>query len=54
MNSCELTSAITALANLITENYDDNELALLATILTQLGDTIGTILANKNFCDKNK
>lgn len=50
MNSCELTAAITALANTIACNLTVDELNLLGVILTQLGDTIITIATQKSFC----
>lgn len=48
MNSCELVSAITALAIAIANRTpDDNELSLLASSHTQLGDTLATIAVNR-------
>ncbi|QAT43786.1 DUF6774 domain-containing protein [Aminipila luticellarii] len=48
MNSCELVSAITALAILIAnQTPDDGELVLLASSLNQLGDTLATIAAQR-------
>lgn len=52
MNSCELTSSITALANAIACKLSDGELALLASILVQLSDTLGTIAAQRNLCEE--
>ena len=52
MNSYCLTSAINAFANLLSCKLSDNELALLAGILVQLGDTIATISAQKALCDE--
>ena len=55
MNSLELTTAITALANAIACNLTIDELALLAGIFVQLGDTLATIASTKNLCgEKNK
>ena len=52
MNSLELTSAVTALANAIACRLTLNELALLAGILVQLGDTLATIAAQKALCEE--
>ena len=41
----ELTGAVTALANAIACNLSADELALLSSILVQLGDTLATIAA---------
>ena len=50
MNSLELTTTITAIANAISCRLTIDELALLAGILVQLGDTLATIAAQKNLC----
>ena len=50
MNSCELTASITALANALACKLSENELTLLGTALTQLGDTILTIATQRNIC----
>ena len=52
MNSCELTAVVTALANGIACNLNDEELTLLAAILVQLGDTLATIATHRSICDK--
>ena len=54
MNPCELTAAITAAANTISCKLNDDELNLLALILTQLGDTLATIAAKRSLCPKQK
>ena len=55
MKSLELTSAVTALANAIACNLTLYEIALIASIFVQLGDTLATIAARKNLCgDTNK
>ena len=51
MNSFELTSAVTALANAIACKLSTNEITLLASILVQLGDTLATIATQKNICE---
>ena len=50
MNSLELTGAVTALANAIACRLTVEEMALLAGILVQLGDTIATIAAREELC----
>lgn len=53
MNACELTASITAMANLLAEKLDMEEISLLAAILTQLGDTLATIAVQKDLCQNN-
>lgn len=53
MNACELTTAVTALANAIACEFTDEELTLIASILVQLGDTLVTIVTRNGIC-KNK
>ena len=48
MHSLELTEAITAIANVMARHLTLDELALLAGIFVQLGDTIATIAALEN------
>ena len=50
MNPCELTAAITALANAIAYNSTVDELNLLGVIFTQLGDTLITIGTQESIC----
>ena len=50
MNSLELTSAVTALANAIACKLSVDEIALLASIFVQLGDTLATIGARESLC----
>ena len=52
MNSLELTSAVTALANAIACGLTTNEISLLASILVQLSDTLGTIAAQRTLCEE--
>lgn len=54
MNSCELIALISSVACRLPKEYSAEELALLGTIFTQLGDTISTIVAHESLCDKNK
>ena len=50
MNSLELTGAITILANSIACKLTVDEMALVAGIFVQLGDTLATIAAAENLC----
>ena len=50
MNPCELTAAITAFSNAAACELTDDELTLLGTALTQLGDTLLTIAACRSIC----
>ena len=52
MNSLELTSMVTALANAIACRLTVEEMALVASILVQLGDTLATIAARDSLCEK--
>ena len=48
MNPCETTAFVTAAANMLFGCYSDDEVALLAAVFTQLGDTLG--LAARALC----
>ena len=50
MGPCALTAGVTALANALACRLCDEELNLLALVLTQLGDTLGTIAAQRACC----
>ena len=52
MNACELTATITAIANWLACQMSQEELELLGVSLTQLGDTILTIVTQKGICCK--
>lgn len=52
VNSCELTVSVTAPANALAEGRSQEELSLLAAALTQLGDTLATIAAQRSVCGK--
>ena len=52
MNSLELTGSVTALANAIACRLTPNEIALVAGILVQLGDTLATIAAQRALCEE--
>ena len=51
MNSLGLTGAVTAIANAIAYKRSLNEIALIASIFVQIGDTLATIAAEKSLCD---
>ena len=48
MKSFELTSAVTVLANVIASNLTVDEIALVASIFVQIGDTLATIASRRN------
>ena len=52
MNACELTASITAVANFLENQLTVEELELLGVSLTQLGDTLLTIVTQKSICCK--
>ena len=52
MSSLELTAALTAIANAISCGLSVGELALLAGIFVQIGDTLATIAAQRSLCDE--
>ena len=47
-----LAAGITARAAAIAEGREADEITLIGATLTQLGDTLATIAAQKNFCGK--
>ncbi len=54
MNPCELTAAVTAIANAFACKLTVNELNLLAAILSQLGDTLATIATHRSICESSE
>ena len=54
MTTLELTSAVTALANAIACQLNAEQIALVAGIFVQLGDTLATIAAHQGLCDEQK
>ena len=52
VNSCELTVSVTAPANALAAERSQEELSLLAAVLTQLGDTLATIAVQRSICGK--
>lgn len=51
MNPCELTAAVTAVANTLACKLSNEELTLLASVLVQLGDTLVTIATQRTICE---
>ena len=47
MNPLQLSAAVTALANATARNLSPSEIALLASIFVQFGDTLATIAAQR-------
>ena len=52
MNSLELTSAITVLANAIACKLTNDEITILANILDQLSDTLSTVATHRALCEE--
>ena len=50
MNPCELTAAVTAIANTLACRLTEEELNRLGVVLTQLGDTLMTIATYRGTC----
>ena len=55
MNPCALPVGVSALATAIANQIpNDEELALLAAVFDQLGDTLATILAQRAVCARTQ
>ena len=52
MSACELTATITAVANWLACQLSQEDLELLGVSLTQLGDTLLTIVTQRTICGK--
>lgn len=52
MKSCELVTYVSALACFISENCPEEELPLICAMLSQLNDSLRTIIAQNIFCKK--
>lgn len=50
MNSCELVTFVSSVACALAKCYPPEELALLASVLTQLGYSLETLLAHEELC----
>ena len=48
LNSCELVIAISSFACGIAKSFNEEEIAILAAVFTQLGDSLATILAHSD------
>ncbi|HOH70232.1 MAG TPA: hypothetical protein PKY98_05460 [Sedimentibacter sp.] len=53
MQSCELITYISAIACIISKSFSKEELPVIASLFTQLGDTLSTIIANEEFCSND-
>ncbi len=51
MQSCNLPLTISALACCIAEGKTPEEIALLSSVLMQLGDTLATLAAQQAWCE---
>ena len=51
MNVCNLTAAVTALANTIACGLKVEEITLLSSVFTQLGVTLATSAAHRALCE---
>ena len=54
MKSLELTTSITLLANALSCGLTVGEIALLAGVLVQLGDTLATIAAERSLYESQE
>ena len=52
MNPIELSSAVSALASALACKLTPSEIALVASIFVQLGDTLATIAASQALCEE--
>ena len=50
MNACNLTAAVTVLANTIACGLKTEEISLISALFMQLGDTLATIAAQRALC----
>ena len=54
MNPCDLVAYISALSCAIYKTFPKEELPVIASALTQLGDSLATMLAQEEKCTKDK
>ncbi len=52
MQPCELTAAVTAVANTLACRLTNDELTILSAVLVQLGDTLAVIVTQRERCEK--
>lgn len=50
MQSCELVAIVSSIACCIAQDRSADEIALLSSVLNQLGDTLATISAHRDLC----
>lgn len=48
------TTAVNTLSAVLAQQLNDEELALLAAILTQIGDTLATIAVQRQLCSRSR
>lgn len=53
LTPCELTASITAFANMFASKFNNDELAVWGAVFTQLGDTLETIVAQRELINKS-
>ncbi len=53
MDDCELITLITAIACTISKCYSTDEISVMAVVFNQLGDTLSTVLVQKENRSKN-
>ncbi len=54
MDECELIALVSAVACGISKCCSENEMTLLSVVLTQLGDTLATVLAQREINENKK
>lgn len=52
MKSCELITYVSAIACFISESCSEEELPIICAVLTQLNDTLKTIIIQRDVCKK--
>lgn len=53
MNPCDLTAIVTAIACTIFKCSSKEELPVIAAIFSQLGDTLDTMIAQDQLCERD-
>lgn len=54
MQPCELVSSITAVACFLAQGESTEQIELMASIFSQLGDTLATIAVQKECCESKE
>lgn len=52
LSPCELSIAVSALANAIAKNLTDDQILIVGAVFTQLGDTLATISVQRDIIKK--